>query len=351
MPEDLSCSAAPEAAGTDAGPPTAQRAAAEGFRSVLASVEAGEREEFPLPGSGRTGHRFAALRAVAEVDLCTARLVEGHVDAAAILAELGAPPPGPGERWGVWAAEPPGEGLTALRKNVDADADDGSGWVISGLKQYCSGAHSCTHALVTARAGDERRLFAVRADGDDCRPVEGTWPAVGMAGSDTPDVRFTDVPARAIGGPEAYVRRPGFWHGGIGVAACWYGGAVAVSRVLGEAAARRPEPHTDAHLGAVDIQLQAAEALLERAAAEIDADPFDAHGGAQLRAMRVRAFVESACAAVLDHVGRATGAGPLCHDARHARAAADLAVYIRQHHAERDLAALGSLLARPEGAR
>ncbi|GAA3487240.1 acyl-CoA dehydrogenase family protein [Streptomyces cremeus] len=356
MRDDLPPSTAPEALDADAGPLAARRQAAEGFRSVLARVDAGELE-FPLPGSGRTRDRFAALRAVAGTDLCTARLVEGHVDAAAILAELGAPPPGPGERWGVWAAEPPGEGLTALRKDAGdgpggagGRADDGSGWVISGLKQYCSGAHSCTHALVTAHAGDERRLFAVRVDGDDCRPVDGTWQAVGMAGSDTPDVRFTDVPARAVGGPEAYLRRPGFWHGGIGVAACWYGGAVAASRVLREAAERRAEPHTDAHLGAVDSLLQAAGALLEQAAAEIDADPLDPDA-ARLRAMRVRAFVASACAAVLDHVGRATGAGPLCHDARHARTAADLAVYLRQHHAERDLAALGALLARPEDTR
>jgi hypothetical protein len=164
-------------------------------------------------------------------------------------------------------------------------------------------------------------------------------------------MRFTDLPAQEVGGPGAYVRRPGFAHGGIGVAACWYGGAVAASRVLREAAALRAEPHTDAHLGAVDVQLYAAGVLLAQAAAEIDLDPSDERGGARLRAMRVRAFVESACAAVLDHVGRATGAGPLCHDARHARNAADLAVYIRQHHAERDLAGLGALLARPEGGR
>ncbi|MFJ6699009.1 acyl-CoA dehydrogenase [Streptomyces sp. NPDC091272] len=316
--------------------------AAAGFAAVVGRVESGELE-FPLPGSGRTADRFAALRDVAASGLCTARLVEGHVDATAILAELGAPAPAAGERWGVWAAEPPGEGLTAIRKD--------SGWVLGGLKQYCSGAHSCTHALVTARAGEERRLFAVRVDEEGCRPVEGTWQAVGMAGSDTPDVRFTDVPAQEVGGPEAYVRRPGFEHGGIGVAACWYGGALAVARVLKEAAARRADPHTDAHLGAVDVQLHAAQVLLERAAEEIDADPLDSGGGARLRALRVRAFVESVCEAVLEHVGRATGAGPLCHDARHARDAADLTVYIRQHHAERDLAGLGALLARPEGDR
>ncbi|MEW1612711.1 MULTISPECIES: acyl-CoA dehydrogenase family protein [unclassified Streptomyces] len=323
-------------------PPAASVVAAAGFTDTVRRIGAGELR-FPLPGSGSTADRFAALRTVAEADLCVARLVEGHVDATAVLAELGAPAPSPQERWGVWAAEPPGEGLTAVR--------DGAGWVLSGLKRYCSGAHSCTHALVTARAGDERRLFAVRVDGAGCRPVEGTWRALGMAGSDTPDVRFADVPAREVGGPEAYVRRPGFWHGGIGVAACWYGGAVAAARVLQDAAASRAEPHTDAHLGAVDVQLYAAGVLLGRAADEIDADPQDERGEARLRAMRVRAFVESVCREVLDHVGRATGAGPLCHDASHARTVADLAVYIRQHHAERDLAGLGALLARPEDGR
>jgi len=44
---------------------------------------------------------------------------------------------------------------------------------------------------------------------------------------------------------------------------------------------------------------------------------------------------------VLAHAGRALGAGPLCRDARVARAMADLPVFLRQSHAERDLAGLG----------
>jgi hypothetical protein len=42
-------------------------------------------------------------------------------------------------------------------------------------------------------------------------------------------------------------------------------------------------------------------------------------------------------------VGRALGAGPLGHDQAHGRRVADLTVYLRQHHAERDLAELGAL--------
>ena len=48
---------------------------------------------------------------------------------------------------------------------------------------------------------------------------------------------------------------------------------------------------------------------------------------------------------VMARVGRALGAGPLCHDEVHSRRVADLTVYLRQHHAERDLAELGALAA------
>jgi hypothetical protein len=44
----------------------------------------------------------------------------------------------------------------------------------------------------------------------------------------------------------------------------------------------------------------------------------------------------------MGRVGRALGAGPLAHDEAHGRRVADLTVYLRQHHAERDLAQLGA---------
>ncbi|MFD9453779.1 acyl-CoA dehydrogenase [Streptomyces sp. NPDC059985] len=323
-----------------------RRESAADFAACVADIATGELD-LPLPGAGRTAERFRSLASVAERDLSLARLVEGHADAVAILAELGGPAVGPRERWGVWAAEPRGRGLTASRSD--------HGWVLNGLKRYCSGAHSCTHALVTATADDGRRLFAVTtgATGEGpgargrCRPVEGTWQALGMAASDSNDVAFEDVPAVPVGGAAAYVERPGFQHGGIGVAACWYGGARAVADVLVRTAAQRgPDPLTDAHLGAVDMRLHAAAAVLAGAAAEIDGDPADAEGTGRRRSLRVRAFVESVCADVLTHVGRATGAEPLCHDPSHTRHATDLAVYIRQHHGERNLAELGGLVAR-----
>lgn len=304
--------------------------------AAFASAVDSGRLDLPLPGGGRTGERWAALAGLAEQDLALARLAEGHADALAISAELGAAAPPPGSRWGVWAAQPPGPGLEARRA--------GRGWRLDGLKRYCSGARSCTDALVTAAAPDGSRLFAVSTRG--LSPVPGSWLAVGMAASDTLDVRFADVAATPVGDPGSYLSRPGFAHGGAGVAACWYGGARGVAGTLLAAAADRDiGPHGLAHLGAADIALHAADTALRAAAAGIDADPGDRGNGGRLRALRVRALVEAAATEVMSRVGRALGAGPLCRDEAHARRVADLTVYLRQHHGERDLAELGGLVA------
>jgi alkylation response protein AidB-like acyl-CoA dehydrogenase len=304
-------------------------------RAFTSAVESG-RLRLPLPGSGSTRERWAAFIELAEEDLSLARLGEGHADAVAILAELEGPPPRPGSRWGVWAANPPGPNVTASRR--------GGSWVLQGTKQYCSGARVCTHALVTATADDEARLFAVATD--DLEPDEGSWPATGMAGSDTLDVGFPGVAAEPVGPPGGYTSRPGFSHGGVGVAACWYGGARGVARGLLRVAAKRDVgPHALAHLGAIDIELLTARAALGRAADEIDGDPADLRGDGPLRALRVRALTEAVASNVLTRTGRALGAGPLSHDEAHSRTVADLTVYLRQHHAERDLARLGELVA------
>ncbi|WP_411122630.1 acyl-CoA dehydrogenase [Streptomyces sp. x-19] len=315
-------------------PQDASRATAERF---VALVDGGSLR-LPLPGSGRTRERFHTLCRLGRHDLCVARLAEGHVDAVAILAELGGPKVKPGERWGVWAAHPPGPGLKAVGRSAD--------WRLTGVKPYCSGARTCTHALVTADTAQGRRLFAVPVGDRGVLAVPGTWQAVGMAGSDSLDVTFHDVPAEPVGDVGGYVRRPGFQHGGIGVAACWLGGAQAVTATLATESGRRGlDEHAAAHLGRADVLLHTAEVLLGHAADEIDGDPDDRHGGARVRSLRVRGLVELVCTEVLQHVGRATGAGPLCRDAAHARAVADLTVYLRQHHAERDYAVLGNLLA------
>jgi hypothetical protein len=81
-------------------------------------------------------------------------------------------------------------------------------------------------------------------------------------------------------------------------------------------------------------------AVLDRAGREIDADPMDAADNARSRALSARHLIERACMDVLDRFGRATGAALLAYDAQIAQRYSELALYIRQCHAERDLQAL-----------
>lgn len=299
------------------------------------------RLEMPLPASGRTAERWQRLERLAEDDIVAARIAESHVDAVAILHELGGKPPELGQLWGVWAAESPDAVVTA--NNVS-----GGAFTLSGTKVWCSGAGFCTHALVTARLDDGTRgLFAVSVTEPSVKALPSTWWNAGMAGSDTRSVQFTNAQAVAVGYPGEYFNRAGFWHGAIGVAACWLGGARRVAEPLYRSAgSNSSDAYSLAHLGAVDAALAAGGAMLKNAAAHIDSDPFDRAGTAQLLARRVRTVVEHAVDEAITRTGRALGPGPLCQDGRHAQRVADLSIYIRQSHAERDLAELGQLAGR-----
>ena len=61
----------------------------------------------------------------------------------------------------------------------------------------------------------------------------------------------------------------------------------------------------------------------------------------------MRQVVALAAEDVLRRAAHALGPGPLATDEDHARRVADLELYLRQWHAERDQAALGRELGRP----
>jgi hypothetical protein len=169
-----------------------------------------------------------------------------------------------------------------------------------------------------------------------------------MADSDSRDVEFRACvlpPDAAIGAPNAYLTRAGFWSGAVGVAACWHGGALSVGETLCRRVRERADPHRLAHLGAIEAALLGSAAILRSAAEAIDADPGDTKGNAEQWAFAVRAGVERAATEVIERVGRALGAEPLAHDGAHARRVADLTLYLRQSHGEVDLARLGELVA------
>jgi alkylation response protein AidB-like acyl-CoA dehydrogenase len=309
--------------------------------ALQALIDAGL-DRLPRPGHGATLERWRALAAVAACDLALVKLYEGHTDALAIIAEIGDGfVPEGGQAWGVWAAEPP-----TARVVAKVVSDGGGEIALQGTKAWCSGAASVSHALVTAwNERDEPILAAVDLRQPGIHVTDEGWMAVGMSASASVDVHFDNARATRIGAPHAYLERAGFWHGGGGIAACWFGAAAAIGNFVKQDAARRADPYKLAHLGAIDTALSSTASLLRETAAQIDREP---HADALPGAFRARLAAERAAIEVIERAGRALGAAPLCRNRHFASLMADLPVFIRQSHAERDEAALAERIVKEE---
>lgn len=318
-------------------------------RQLASLVESGL-GDLPLPGCGETWQRWRALAAVGQHDLSLAKHFEGHTDALAIIAEIGV-----GEQkdwpgtWGVWASESPG-GRTHLHTLADGSV------CISGTKLWCSGALTASQALLTAwpAHADVPHLVAVRLGQAGIGVDTAQWKAVGMTNSMSVKVTFDNVACTRVGQPGAYLTRPGFWQGGAGVAACWLGGAIGIANALHASlqSIRSAQAHGSppvfklAALGKVYLAISHTTALLQSAAAWIDKHPA---ADASRVALAARLSAEQCAKTVIHEVGQAMGASPFCLDEKFARATADLPVFIRQSHAEKDFAALGErLVAEPQ---
>jgi len=300
----------------------------------------------PAAASGATGQSVLAhwelLATLACADLGAARAIEPHLDAQSILRDAKRSgfdtPPQSTELWGVFAAEGGSDPLVASLGDA--------GWTLEGTKPWCSLADRIDRALVTATVPDaSSRLFAVdlRDAGVDVEPR--AWHARGLSEIPSGPVHFTHVPALPVGPSGWYLDRIGFAWGGIGVAACWFGGAVGIARsLIDDLADRTPSPHQLAHLGAVDELLQGCRLAIAHAARIVDGDPAATREAASILAKRVRATVARACEEIILRSSHALGPAPLALDPIHAKRVADLQLYIRQHHAERDQASLGSAL-------
>lgn len=301
----------------------------------------------PHPGTGHTRALWQQLADVAAADLTMARVLEPHLDALAVLGQARAE----GHRvphdpetltWGVYAAEGPG-----LR--VEAVEDAGGTWRLTGRKPWCSLAGHVDAALVTAWCSpDERRLYAVDLRRPEVAVVDdASWVARGLSDVVSGPVDLDGAVATPVGPAGWYLTRAGFAWGGIGVAACWFGGAVGLARTLAHQASRRELDQVgQMHLGAVDALLHTSAASLALAADAVDHGRAVGTAGAAL-ALRVRRAVREAAEQTLERAGHALGPGPLATDDAHARRVADLQLYLRQEHAERDEAALGRVLGDP----
>lgn len=302
----------------------------------------------PMPGQGKTLRLWEILATIAAVDLTVARVVEPHLDALSILSQSGmagaSMPPVANSTWGVFAAEGGGT-------RVEATELDGA-WTLRGEKPWCSLAEHLDNALITAHTSPtERRLFLIDLSTPAVIPQSGGWVARGLSDVTSVSIFLEDAAATPVGGPGWYTSRPGFAWGGIGVAAIWWGAAVALSRAV-HAAGRTREPDQIGMmlLGEIDVDLSASAAMLRSAADTVDAGVNLSRREQSVLAKRVRSFVSATAERTIERFGHALGPAPLVRDEEQARRVADLQIYVRQDHAERDRAGLGGYLLTEERA-
>jgi hypothetical protein len=300
------------------------------MRTTLAAVASQGEHIWTGPLDGL----LSALAEVGTVDLCLARLVEGHADALRIFDQAGARP-GAGS-YGVWASRSAGTGLRAT--------PTASGWTLEGELRFASGIGLIDRCLVSAVVGDHHLLFDVDLDAhaDDLDVDESSWNTVVMDATRSFTVRVClQVAGRCqVGGTDFYLSRPGFAIGGLGVAAVWAGGAMqVVDAVVEGLRAFTPTVHQQRRLGLMAQAVWTAETAVSSTAAALDAFPPD-RIGAEID--RARTAVVLGCDTVLQHAAVVVGAGGLSTHPRLVRACGDLAIYIRQHHVDAVTSRLGA---------
>lgn len=286
-------------------------------------------KNLPYPASGQTYQRWQLFAQIAGVDLSLAKLFESHCDALSILNELGYQQEIDNKTWAVWAAD---GGPAPLQVTND---------LCSGIKPWCSGAEFIQKALMSYKDQQGQAQLCIA---DLSHPSITTdlshWHAVGMHATQTAQVSFENTPVKAIGQPNSYLNRPGFWHGAAGVAACWYGAAVRLAGYLQESCQANPNPYKKLYLGEVAQQLEIIKHYFQHVAELIDHKPTLSHE----REIRIlRAQTEQCCLSVIERVGKALGARPFCEDATFAQLMADLPVFIRQSHAAFDYEQIAEL--------
>ncbi|MCU7696752.1 acyl-CoA dehydrogenase [Acinetobacter sp. AYS6] len=279
-------------------------------------------KNLPHPASGQTYQRWQLFAQIAGVDLSLAKLFESHCDAISILNELGYQSEIDDQLWAIWAADG-GPAPLQVKDNL-----------CNGIKPWCSGAEFIQKALMSYKNQQgQAQLCIVDLSHSSISTDLSNWHAVGMHPTQTARVSFENTPVKLIGHPNSYLKRPGFWHGAAGVAACWYGAAVGLAGFLQESCQVSPNPFKKLYLGEVAQQLEITKQYFQYVAELIDRKPMLNHE----REIRIlRAQTEQCCLSVIERVGKALGARPFCEDATFAQLMADLPVFIRQSHAAFD---------------
>jgi alkylation response protein AidB-like acyl-CoA dehydrogenase len=210
--------------------------------------------------------------------------------------------------------------------------------VLIGAKMFCSGAGHASHAVVTARDGDETRLLLVDLGGAE-RVSPLPAGLAGMRAAVTGQVDFTAIPVgagRILGEPGDYLREPDFSAGAWRSSAVALGGLYRLldllrTQLVGRG--RQDDPHQRARFGQGLIAHETGRLWLGRAgrmAEDLRAD--DAAIVATVGLARIA--VERACLDGIELARRSLGLAAFVTSNPVERVARDLETYLRQPAAD-----------------
>lgn len=276
-----------------------------------------------------------ALLGLGRTDIPLARLAEGHIDALRILAQAGGTAR-PDSLYGVWASRSQQTGVGA-RKLANGALQ------LDGTLRFASGAGLLDRALVPVWLDPETHLLIDLAVAG--LPVDASvWCTGAMVASRTfsVDISALVVDGSAVVGPENfYLRRRGFFPGGVGVAACWMGGSARVVDLL-HGRHPGPSPAQQLRLGRIRTDLAAGAAAVRSAAALLD-ERFGqaAESDWQVLATEARAVAAEAARRIVAETRLVTGPAGMAMDAGLSHAVNDLELYALQQSSDGDAALLG----------
>ncbi len=144
------------------------------LRQLLKDHVRTSRNQISPLAEGDTWSRFCHLRDVARQDLSLARLVEGHLDATAILREAGRPVDDQ-LTYAIWASG--GPHATTRVESRDSAA------FLCGSKPFCSGANLVDRALVHTDQDAVLVDVAIASAGDAIVYGRDDWAAAAFAGT------------------------------------------------------------------------------------------------------------------------------------------------------------------------
>jgi alkylation response protein AidB-like acyl-CoA dehydrogenase len=238
----------------------------------------------------------AVIRTIAGGCASTAMTLHMHSTVMRFIEALGTEPQkaryfgavvGDGRLFGSWGSEP-AVSLSRTFLMETTIREDNDGWVVDGVKHFCTMARGASYYLVwcatagEADMGKALRLALVPADTPGMA-IDDKWDTLGMRGTYSPAVTFTGVRVSgdaALGRAGAALQCGIVESFGLGYAAVYTGVAEAALAFALEYARKRivrPEnmpvaqdPTVQRHLGGLVVHLDAARLVLANAAAAWD---------------------------------------------------------------------------------